>query len=234
MKRALYISLVVNLLAIAAGFWAVQKMGGWGYAWQRLWLRDGGLYEHRKGHFERLPDRPGCVVFLGDSQLAQAEWHEVLGDQPPVLNRGIAGDHVAGVLARLPDVLRHRPSKIFLLVGINDLMFGKPTADIGADYQAIVQKIRSESPQSTLVLLSVLPLNDRVRAWPTSNVEVGALNARIREIARAFALPYLDVGTPLTDADGRLSAKFTQDGLHLNGLGYAVLARQLGGMMNDE
>jgi lysophospholipase L1-like esterase len=31
-----------------------------------------------------------------------------------------------------------------------------------------------------------------------------------------------------------LSAKFTQDGLHLNGLGYAVLARQLGGMMNDE
>jgi lysophospholipase L1-like esterase len=227
MRRALFISLIFNVLAIAAGFWAVQKMGGWGYAWLRLRQADAGLYLHRKEHFERLPDRPGCVVFLGDSQMAQAEWHEALGDLPPVLNRGIAGDHVAGVLARLPEVLRHRPAKIFLLVGINDLMFGKPMADIEADYRAIVQKIRSESPNSALFLLSVLPLNDEVRAWPTSNAQVAELNGRIQGIARAFALPYLDVGTPLTDADGRLSAKCTQDGLHLNGLGYAVLAKQL-------
>jgi hexosaminidase len=230
MKRILYTSLFLNLVLFGAITWSVQKLGGFGYVWQRLQHREWGVYGHRVQHFAKLPERPGSIVFLGDSQIEQAEWHEIFGDNPMVLNRGISGDYTAGVLARLGEVLRHKPLKIFLLVGVNDLFFGKKPSEIEADYRAIVRRTRSESPDSELLLMSVLPVNNKVRDVGLTNDQVRALNERIRQIAKDYALPYLDLNTPLSDADGNLAAKFTDDGLHVNGLGYLVVEK----VMSDE
>ncbi len=234
MKRTLYISLFFNLLLLGAIGWAIQKLGGFGYTWQRITHREWGVYYHRAQHFEKLPEQPGAIIFLGDSQVEQAEWHELFGDQPAVLNRGISGDYTAGVRERLGEVLRHKPSKLFLLVGVNDLFFGKKPTEITIDYQAIVQRTRSESPNTELFLLSVLPVNNAVRDVGLDNTAVLALNENIRLIARNFAIPYLDIYTPLTDANGNLAAKFTDDGLHINGLGYAVLKNEIGKVMSNE
>jgi len=230
MKRILFTSLFLNLVLFGAITWSVQKLGGFGYTWQRLQHREWGVYGHRVQHFAKLPERPGSIVFLGDSQIEQAEWHEIFGDNPMVLNRGISGDYTAGVLARLGEVLRHKPLKIFLLVGVNDLFFGKKPSEIEADYRAIVRRTRSESPDSELLLMSVLPVNNKVRDVGLTNDQVLALNERIRQIAKDYALPYLDLNTQLSDADGNLAAKFTDDGLHVNGLGYVVVEK----VMSDE
>jgi len=48
------------------------------------------------------------------------------------------------------------------------------------------------------------------------------MNLRISQIAKDYALPYVDLYHQLTDASGDLSLKFTDDGIHLNGLGYLV------------
>ena len=233
MKRILYISLIVNLLLLGAITWSVQKLGGFDYTWHRLQHREWGVYGHRVQHFAKLPERPGSIIFLGDSQVEQAEWHEVFGDNPMVLNRGIAGDYCAGVMARMDEVLRHKPLKIFLLVGVNDLFFGKKIPEIEAEYRAIVQRTRTASPDTELYLLSVLPVNNKVRDIGLEHKAVQALNERIRQIAKDFALPYLDINTPLTDADGNLAAKFTDDGLHVNGLGYVVMKHEIGKVMGD-
>jgi lysophospholipase L1-like esterase len=234
MKRTRYISLFFNLLLLSAIVWSIQKLGGFGYTWQRITHREWGVYYHRVQHFTKLPEQPGAIIFLGDSQVEQAEWHELFGDQPAVLNRGISGDYTAGVRERLGEVLRHKPSKLFLLVGVNDLFFGKKPDEIAVDYQAIAQRTRSDSPNTELFLLSVLPVNNAVRDVGLQNTAVQALNENIRQIARNFAIPYLDLYTPLTDANGNLAAKFTDDGLHINGLGYAVLRNEIGKVMSDE
>ncbi len=235
MKRLFYISLFVNLLLLAAIVWFVQMLGGFGYTWLRLTHREWGVYEHRAQHFEKLPEQPGSIIFLGDSQVQQAEWHEIFGDSPAVLNRGISGDFSAGVLKRLPEVLRHKPLKIFLLVGVNDLVFGKTVAEIETDYRAIVQRTRAESPDTELYLSSLLPVNNKVRDVGLENSAIQALNSRIRQIATDFALPYIDLYNPLTDADGNLAAKFTDDGLHINGLGYVAVKNEIADlMMSDE
>jgi lysophospholipase L1-like esterase len=231
MKRLLLTSVLINLLLLGAITWAVQKLGGFGYTWHRLSHREWGVYGHRVQHFSKLPERSGSIVFLGDSQLEQAEWHEVFGDSPPVLNRGISGEYTAGVLERLPEILRHKPLKIFLLVGVNDLFFGKTIAEVETDYRAIVQRIRSESSETELYLLSLFPVNNAVRDIGMQNTSIQALNTRIRQIAQDFALQYIDLYTPLTDADGNLAAKFTDDGLHINGLGYVVLKNELSLLM---
>lgn len=227
MKRLLTVSLLLHLMTAAAIGYAIHRLGGCAYTWTRLQNNTAGLYQHRVQHFERLDEQPGSIVFLGDSQVAQAEWHELFGDQPTVLNRGIAGESTQGVLARLPEILRHKPLKIFLLVGANDLIFGQKPADIALVYRTVVQKIRTDSPDTELYLQSVLPINNEQRNTGTSNAEIDALNAQIAQIARDFALPFIDLGTPLKDADGHLAVKFSQDGLHLNGVGYAVWKKSI-------
>lgn len=235
MKRILYISLAINLLALFAAAMAVHRLGGWKYTLLRLQRQTNGLYQHRSEHFQRLDERQGSIVFLGDSQTEQAEWQEMFpGTTRPILNRGISGDFTEGLLERLPEVLRHKPSKIFLLVGVNDLVFGNKTPEIESVYRNIVQNIRTTSPDTELYLQSVLPVNNELRNSGTSNEKVIALNARIAQIAHDFALPYLDIGTPLKDADGNLAAKFTQDGLHLNGLGYSVWKNEVEQRVSSE
>ncbi len=234
MKRLLIFSLIVNVLLASGIAYMMHRLGGWSYALYRLRSSEAGLYTHRKSLFEKLPERPGAVVMLGDSQTALCEWQELLGDSVRVLNRGISGDYVDGIFARLDEVLRHKPLKIFLLVGVNDLFFGKKTEDIEVRYREIVQKIRRESPGSELILQSVLPVNGAVRSLPAGNVEIQALNVRIAQIAKDYALPYLDLYSQLTDASGNLSIKFTDDGIHLNGTGYLVWKKQIQLMMNYE
>jgi hypothetical protein len=183
MKRLLYLSLLLNVLLASAIVWAIQKLGGFGYTWHRITHREWGVYYHRVQHFARLPERPGATIFVGDSQIAEASWQEMLDTQGMVLNRGISGDYTAGVLERLPEIIRHKPRKIYLLVGINDLFFGKSAEAIAVDYQHIVQQIRSETPDSELYLMSVLPVNNLVRDVGIQNMAIQDLNTHIQDIA---------------------------------------------------
>lgn len=221
MKKLLLFSLFLNVVLATGMVFTLHRLGGWNYTMSRLDNPLIGQYHHRQQLFERLPERRGAVVFLGDSHTEQCEWQELMGgDTTTVLNRGISSDYVAGVLARLPEVLRHRPTKIYLLVGGNDLLFQTPPDEVAAQYRELVQRIRRESPDTELVLQSIPPVNNELRNTRLSNADIQALNARIAQIARDYALRYLDLYTPLTDANGNLSAKFTEDGVHLNGAGY--------------
>lgn len=231
MKRLLILSLLLNLLLASGVAYMTHRLGGWKYALYRLRNSEAGLYTHRKTLFEKLPERPGAVVMLGDSQTALCEWQELLGDSVTVINRGISGDYSDGVWRRLDEVLRHKPLKIFLLIGINDLFFGNPPDAVEARYRDIVQKIRHELPDSELILQSVFPVNEKVRSLPASNADIQAMNARIAQIAKDYAVPYVDLYSELTDASGNLSAKFTDDGIHLNGLGYVLWKHKIEGYL---
>ncbi len=227
MKRWLAVSLAMNALLLAAAIFALQRLGGWQYTLHRLQHSESGLYQHRRQLFEQLPTQAGAIILLGDSQTALCEWRELMGDSLPILNRGIVGDQVDGVANRLAEILRHRPAKIFLLVGVNDLLLGKTAVDVEIRYRALVQKIRADSPATQLFLESVLPVNNVIKNIGISNTQILDLNVRIARIARGHTLPFVDIYGPLTDPAGNLAARFTEDGLHLNGAGYAVWQQQL-------
>ncbi|MDO8971048.1 MAG: GDSL-type esterase/lipase family protein, partial [Saprospiraceae bacterium] len=122
---------------------------------------------------------------------------------------------------------RHKPKKVFLLIGVNDLVFGNSVSEIETVYREIVQKIRTASPDTELFLQSLLPVNNDSKKTGTNNEKILELNTRIIQIARDFSVPYLDIATPLKDADGNLGAKFSEDGMHLNGLGYLVWKKEI-------
>lgn len=232
MRRFLFWpSLLLNALLLTGMIYFANRMGGWKFVFNRLGNDVPALYQHRRELFERLPTRQGAVIFVGDSQSEQCEWQELLyPDNSVILNRGIVGDYVTGVQARLDEIIRHQPARIFLLVGINDLLFGKTPEEIEPFYRELVATIRKRTPDSELFLQSILPVNNDIKKLGVENETIQQLNAKIAAIAQSYALPYIDLYSQLTDANGNLSAQFTADGIHLNGAGYAIWKR----MMNDE
>ena len=212
-------SLIVNLLLIAAFGYAIHRYGGWRNLWAKVNNR--GIeqaYFHRKNLFEMLPPKEGAIVFLGNSLTAGNEWAEMLNN-PNILNRGIPGDHCDGICARLDEVLKNQPSKIFLMAGVNDLAFYPPSYVL-PKYERLAEAILTKSPRTTLYLQSVLPVNNIVSPTPVENDDIRTLNDGIRKFAEAKGLTFIDLYPLLLDLDGNLDAAYTSDGVHLNGAAY--------------
>ncbi len=180
------------------------------------------VYARRVAQFESEPVATGRVVFLGNSITQGGDWPRLLGDST-VVNRGIGGDVTYGVRARLEDVIRRRPSKLFILIGINDVSKDIPDAVIAENVRAIVESVRAGSPQTVVYVQSVLPLNPTVPGFPQhydKPQHVVRLNRLLRAVAASTHARFVDLYPLFLDAQGRLDRRYTGDGLHLNEAGY--------------
>ena len=124
------------------------------------------FYEQRATLFEELPVTSRDIIFLGNSITNGCEWGELF-QNTYVKNRGISGDICMGVYERLDPIIKGKPAKIFLLIGINDVARGTSADTIVARIEMIVKKIKAESPKTELYLQSVLPVNDCYGMWRT-------------------------------------------------------------------
>ena len=175
-------------------------------------------YYHRKEQFEMLPDTENEIIFLGNSISDQCEWHELFNDIN-VKNRGIGGDDTDGILERLSEVTASDPKKIFLMIGTNDLAYGKGADHVIRNYEKIIQQIQSESPKTRLYIQSILPVDDGLH-WTRPNTEIDKINKVLIELAEKYSLTYIDLTSTFKDENGKLNYEYTIDGLHLNGKGY--------------
>ena len=120
------------------------------------------FYYQRATLFEVLPTSKSDIIFLGNSITNGGEWAELLGN-PHAKNRGISGDTTQGVLDRLSTITKGKPSKIFLLIGTNDLSRGKSVDEVAKNVAKIVERVKRESPKTKLYVQSVFPVNPEVQ-----------------------------------------------------------------------
>ena len=171
-------------------------------------------YLRRASLFEDLRQSSGVkLVFAGDSLTAQCEWAELLSIAGTV-NRGIDSDTSSGLLRRIRSITALRPSRLFLLIGVNDLARGASTTSILRNYAEILQTIRSETPRTTVYVQSILP-NPAVR-----QATIIELNLEIRRLASQRGVPYINLYSHMAESDGRIKPEFTNDGAHLMAAGY--------------
>ncbi|MFU8946195.1 GDSL-type esterase/lipase family protein [Mycetocola zhadangensis] len=174
----------------------------------------------KASQFEELQPSGGEVVLLGDSITAGGAWHEWFPDAR-VLNRGIDGDTTDGILARLSTVLRGDPSKVFLLIGTNDLALKRPREEIAANVGEIVRRIRAGGEGPELVVQSVMPRHEKF------STRIRDLNQEYELLVARFDAQYLDLWPALSDDQSSLKPEFTLDDLHLTGAGYRTWANVL-------
>ena len=181
------------------------------------------FYYQRATLFEVLPTSKSDIIFLGNSITNGGEWAELLGN-PHAKNRGISGDTTQGVLDRLSTITKGKPSKIFLLIGTNDLSRGKSVDEVAKNVAKIVERVKRESPATKLYVQSVFPVNPKFNKFlghMNRQKDIAALNAKIKAIAARHGVTYIDVYKslviPSTDV---MNPEYTNDGLHLLGKGY--------------
>lgn len=186
-------------------------------------------YQGRMEFFSTLPQVDKAIVFLGNSLTERGAWNELLPGKR-VVNRGIGGDNTFGVLARISPVIQSKPTKVFLLIGINDIGRGTPVEMIAENYEKIVTQFLSESPKTQLFLQSVLPMNDAVlKADYLKNKKniIIVLNEKIKAIAEKYKLTYVNLHEVFNDGNEQLKANLTTDGIHIKATAYALWVNYL-------
>lgn len=181
-------------------------------------------YQGRMELFVTLPQTNNAIVFLGNSITERGMWHELLPGKV-VMNRGIGGDNTFGVLARIEPIIASKPSKLFLLIGINDIGRNLPTDVIASNYEKIVNSFRKGSPKTTLYLQSVLPMNDDIlKAAYLKNKGhlIVELNEKIKAIAKKYNLTFINLHEVFNDGTGKLKPELTIDGIHINPPAYVL------------
>ena len=145
-----------------------------------------------------------------------------------MLNRGIGGDCVSGMIARLETILSGKPKALFIMAGVNDLIFSKTTYEkLLEQYERMLDIIARESPRTKVYIQSLLPvIEDRSEYFTGKNSRIAGFNTVLREMAERRGLPYVDIWSAI-QSDGALPAEYTQDGIHLTGPGYAVWVETL-------
>jgi lysophospholipase L1-like esterase len=179
------------------------------------WFRRKAAYTVLVRRFAKEPIADGDIVFFGDSITAQGSWAEWFPAQP-VKVRGIGGDTVGGLLRRTHQVLG-RPSKLFLMIGTNDIDDGRPVETIVATTKEVVGTITRTSPDTVLFIQSVTP---RTAAMAP---RIGAVNEGLAALAAATRnATYVELFDLLCTPDGALVPGYSTDDLHLEPPAYDI------------
>jgi lysophospholipase L1-like esterase len=186
--------------------------------------------------FETLPPTQGRVVLFGDSITEGGFWDGWLPGIP-VANRGIGGDTVAQLAARVDSAI-DSPLVVSVLAGTNDLVRGDPkdAESIGERFRDLIAQIRERDATVPIVINSVMP---RGKKYIDS---ILTINTHYRDIASEFDACYLDLWPALATPDKTLRKELTPDGLHMNGSGYRewvsvlrpAIERVLGGRTDSQ
>lgn len=169
----------------------------------------------------RQPPPAHPVVFTGSSSVRM--WASLAADFPrqPVLNRGFGGSQLRDAIWHADQVaVRYQPRRIVLYAGDNDIDAGRTPEQVRDDFRAFVARIRRDLPDVPIAWLAIKPSLARVDQLPAqqrANALVEAAAARMHDV------DFIDVATPMLDADGRPRAElFLEDGLHMNRKGYEL------------
>lgn len=183
------------------------------------------FYYQRATLFEKLPIDSDDIVFLGNSITNGCEWHELFNN-PNIKNRGISSDVSMGVYDRLDPIIKGKPAKIFLMIGINDIAHHLSTDSIVKNITKIIRKIKKETPSTRLYIQSLLPTNDSFERFKTimgKTPQIIEINQQLEELAPIEKYTYIDLFPHLTTpGTTALDPQYTNDGLHLLGDGYLV------------
>lgn len=175
------------------------------------------------------------VVFMGDSITDSWDAPSSGGFFPgkPYFDRGISGQTTPQMLIRFRrDVIELGPKVVVILAGTNDLAGNTGPTTL----EAIEDNLRSMAELARangirVVLASLLPVSDyevrdskpivqTVRRPPE---QIKALNNWMKDYATKNHDTYLDYFSAMVDEKGFLKDELSDDGLHPNPKGYAVM-----------
>jgi lysophospholipase L1-like esterase len=236
-KILLILSLLVNLVLACTVLLFVQKIGGVNYVKSFLNIpygenyKDNPIYTERTTLFNELEIPKNSTVFIGDSITQRSLFNEMF-DSKEFVNRGVESDTTLGVLNRLDAVVKAKPKKIFILVGINDLIRNQNIETVSKNYSAILKKIKNGTPNTEVYVQSVLPVNESLSGGAADNKDINELNRKLLKLSDKYGYQFIDINSKVAK-NGQLPSDYTVDGIHLKGEAYVVWKTQIKPYIED-
>ena len=188
-------------------------------------------FEHYAKRLELFIDelpivKTGGVIFLGDSITEGFPTKEAFPNEN-VINRGIGGDLIEGVIDRLDiSIAPLKPKKIYLMIGINNLVGypDKPIDEFAMNYNKLLDELKQNAPDAKIIAQSILPTS---KGFAHKNSAVRIMNEKIKLMAEQKGLEYVDLHPAMADVKGELKSEYTGDGIHLNIEGYQAWLKEI-------
>jgi len=146
---------------------------------------------------------------------------------------GWGGDRTQNILWRLNngELDNVKPKVVVLLAGTNNLGEAASPADENAEaaditkgLEAILTIVQSKAPDATIVVMGILPRNDRMEVMPA----IHQINASLARMADGKRVRYLSINDKLAGADDKLfDGMMNADKLHPTAAAYQAWADRL-------
>lgn len=170
-------------------------------------------------------------LFLGDSITEQYDLDKYYNDLP-VVNSGISGNKTKDLLNALNNrVYQYNPSKVFLLIGTNDIQSKVEDDVIINNIKKILEDIHENRPYAKLYLEAIYPVDEGSSgAQDRTNKEIQSINASLEDYCKKNDITFIDMYDLLLDPESdkdRLFEDYSKDGLHISDEGYEVITEEL-------
>jgi lysophospholipase L1-like esterase len=175
--------------------------------------------------FKVFPKSKNSIIFIGNSLTQNFELAELFQNLS-IKNRGIISDYTSTLYNRLEPIIEEKPEKIFIEIGINDLGINLPNDTLIKNYNKIIEKLKSETPNSKIYIQSIFPVKNESQYLksitnPEVNKNVVLVNKELKSICEKKKLTYIDIYSSF-ELEGQMNPKYSIDGVHLNGAGYLL------------
>ena len=172
-------------------------------------------------------------VFLGDS-ITDFYPLEEFYDNLPVVNSGVDGYKTTDILSRIYSMVTiYNPTKVFLLIGTNDVPVSSED-EIVDHIKQIIEEIHKKRPKAKVYLESILPVNrsddekiDHGMVGERENDKIQSINKKLEQYAEEEGITFINLYDEFVNSDNEMTLKYTTEGLHLSSLGYLKLTNIL-------
>ncbi len=160
------------------------------------------------------------IVFAGSSRTALFAVEEYFSNGE-YINCGVYSNVSFGLLMQIHEIANKHPAKIFIEIGINDILFGFPKDSVFSNLSKTLDVIHSISPKSKVYCQSILPVGSKdAREAKNINQIILEVNSVVSQICKERQVKYIDLNQ-FFSKKGILSEEYDSgDKLHLNSNAY--------------
>lgn len=164
------------------------------------------------------------IVFLGNSITAGSDFQAFFQDKQ-IINMGLHGDIIPGMINRIEMVKSVNPEKIFVMAGTNDLVHVSIEKYVER-YDSLITVLQRNLPNAKIYIQSVLPANHELASSYIPNDKVKDGNAAIKKMAEPKGCTFINL-YDLYELKGEMKKELSRDGIHLKPEAYGIWAEAL-------
>ena len=148
-------------------------------------------------------------LFMGDSITEAISYYEVL-DDPSVIAK--KGETTLKAQESIDAVVSKNPERIFMMYGMNDLLYFSNSSDFIKEYSKLIAEIQKKLPEAKIYVQSILPVEEKAvsKNKMFSRNRVNDFNKAIDKMTNDLGVNYIDLTSIIESKD----SFYESDGIH--------------------